>query len=97
VTFIPLGHAVGSTGRNTVGEVDEDVRIVAQESRVDRRWSCAVSDLDALRSGLLVRDVEVVEACECSLRMEGMKASMSSRISEWMRRWVLLWRVGSKR
>jgi hypothetical protein len=90
VTNILCGQEVGIAGRKADAEVDVEDRMVAQESSVANRWTDAVSNVDAVASGLVL--VELVE-----LRIAQLKASMSLRITEWTRRCKLLCRDASNK
>ena len=97
VTLISLGQDAGSAGRNATGRTEGEVRMVLQDSNVERFLISVVSALDAAASGLLLLLLVEAEEVECAARKDHVNASTSSRIREWMRRCMLLCRVSSNR
>jgi hypothetical protein len=92
VTLIFGGHDAGSAGRCELGVVDCDVRITLHENCFVRRCSAVVSCADALDTAFVAAALETV-----ALRIDHVNASMSSKMMEWMRRCMLLWRVWSNK
>ena len=78
---MPCGHDVGTSGRYVEGVVEREVNMVAQEKRDESLEREDVKCVDAVDS--------VVDAF-VAFRRSHVKASMSSRMIEWMRRFILL-------
>lgn len=81
VTGVPGGHDVGNSGRYVDGVVECPVSIVAQERRDESSDSEDVNCADA---------VDNVIVGFALLRRCHVKACMSSRMTEWIRRFILL-------
>lgn len=84
-----------------MGRMDGDVRMMLQDSKRDSFVSEAVSSRECAVSGLVAFleaefDVEV-DGVAWEERRSHVNASMSSRISEWIRRCALLCAVLSNR
>jgi hypothetical protein len=92
VTVLPTGHEIGTAGRNIDGKVECEVKIVALERREVRREMREVNCVDAVDSKL-----DGLSGMEGVFRIDQTNASISSKMREWMRRCMLLWRRELKR